>query len=313
MSENSVAIEVKNLKKSYKKVEVLRDVNFQVEKGTIFALLGANGSGKTTTINILTTILPADSGTATVNGFNILKEADQVRKNISLTGQFAAVDDVLTGRENLILIGELRHVENPKNLAEELLGQFDLAEAGDRRTATYSGGMRRRLDIAMSLIGNPSVIFLDEPTNGLDIQSRNMMWEMIKTLVKNGTTIFLTTQYLEEADQLADTIAVLSGGRIVKQGTPQELKNILPEGKIEFLFHDQKQLDAAAKLFEQQTTVRDDEARSLLVNTDGSLEQISELFNQLRAAKVEVAEFSRKEPTLDEAFLAIISDHKEKK
>ncbi len=313
MSENSVAIEVKNLKKSYKKVEVLRDVNFQVEKGTIFALLGANGSGKTTTINILTTLLPADSGTATVNGFNILKEADQVRKNISLTGQFAAVDDVLTGRENLILIGELRHVENPKNLAEELLGQFDLAEAGDRRTATYSGGMRRRLDIAMSLIGNPSVIFLDEPTNGLDIQSRNMMWEMIKTLVKNGTTIFLTTQYLEEADQLADTIAVLSGGRIVKQGTPQELKNILPEGKIEFLFHDQKQLDAAAKLFEQQTTVRDDEARSLLVNTDGSLEQISELFNQLRAAKVEVAEFSRKEPTLDEAFLAIISDHKEKK
>ena len=313
MSENSVAIEVKNLKKSYKKVEVLRDVNFQVEKGTIFALLGANGSGKTTTINILTTLLPADSGTATVNGFNILKEADQVRKNISLTGQFAAVDDVLTGRENLILIGELRHVENPKNLAEELLGQFDLAEAGDRRTATYSGGMRRRLDIAMSLIGNPSVIFLDEPTNGLDIQSRNTMWEMIKTLVKNGTTIFLTTQYLEEADQLADTIAVLSGGRIVKQGTPQELKNILPEGKIEFLFHDQKQLDAAAKLFEQQTTVRDDEARSLLVNTDGSLEQISELFNQLRAAKVEVAEFSRKEPTLDEAFLAIISDHKEKK
>ncbi len=188
MEKRPTAITANALQKSYKKVHVLRDVSFIVEKGTIFALLGANGSGKTTTINILTTLLDADSGTATVN--------------------VAAVDDVLTARENLVLIGELRHIKNPAGTAEALLKQFDLADAADRRSATFSGGMRRRLDIAMSLIGDPSVIFFDEPTTGLDPQSRNMMWETIRALAKGGTTVFLTTQYLEEADQLADRIAI---------------------------------------------------------------------------------------------------------
>jgi len=303
-------LEVKHLKKSYKNVSVLEDVSFNVKKGTIFALLGANGSGKTTTINILTTLLKVDSGTAKVFGFDVVDKASSVRSHISLTGQFAAVDDVLTGRENLILIGELRHIDSSTKTAEKLLNQFDLTEAADRRTATYSGGMRRRLDIAMSLIGNPSVIFLDEPTTGLDIQSRNTMWETIKELVKNGTTIFLTTQYLEEADQLADTIAVLAQGRIISQGTPQELKKFLPIGRIELKFHIMSELEKAAKLFEGQHSTSNNESCSLTVVTDGSMEEVSQIFNKLLSSHIEVVEFFQKTPTLDEAYLKIIKDKK---
>lgn len=312
MDNKKVAIEVSGLKKSYKKVRVLRDTSFTVQEGTVFALLGANGSGKTTTINILTTLLSPDAGTAKVHGFDVTTQAADVRHSISLTGQFAAVDDVLTGRENLVLIGELRHIKNPVHTAELLLKQFDLTEAADRRTATYSGGMRRRLDIAMSLIGDPSVIFLDEPTTGLDPQSRNMMWEMIKSLAKGGTTIFLTTQYLEEADQLADMIAILDQGHIVARGTAQELKKLLPRGRIELRFHDQKQLAAAASLLKHYNATRDDGACSLTVITDGSVAQIAQLFTQLQTAHVDVAEFSQKVPTLDDAFLKIINENKEK-
>jgi ABC-2 type transport system ATP-binding protein len=302
----ALAIEAENLKKSYRNVEVLRDVSFGVKQGTIFALLGANGSGKTTTINILTTLLSADGGTATVRGFDVAAQPRSVRGQISLTGQFAAVDEVLTGRENLLLIGELRHVKDPAQTAQALLEQFGLSEAADRRAGTYSAGMRRRLDIAMSLIGNSPVLFLDEPTTGLDPQSRNMMWALIKTLAKGGTTIFLTTQYLEEADQLADTIAILSQGRIVAQGTAQDLKKTVPQGRIELVFHDQKHLDAAARLLEREDAVRDDGALSLIVTTDGSVGKVAQLFNLLEAARIEVAEFFQKTTTLDEVFLKII-------
>jgi len=260
----------------------------------------------------LTTLISADGGTAMVNGFDVKTQARRVRDQISLTGQFAAVDEVLTGRENLLLISQLRHVEDPAQTAQALLEQFDLLEAADRRTGTYSAGMRRRLDIAMSLIGNPPVLFLDEPTTGLDPQSRNMMWDTIKSLANGGTTVFLTTQYLEEADQLADTIAILSQGRIVAEGTAQELKRMLPQGRIELLFHDRDQLDAAASLLEQEA-VRDSDARSLTVTTDGSVGQIARLFNQLEAAGIEVAEFFQKTATLDEAFLKIVNESIEEK
>lgn len=313
MQNTTAAITVGNLKKSYKKVEVLRGVSFAVEKGTIFALLGANGAGKTTTINILTTLLDADSGKATVGGYDAMTQADKVRNTISLTGQFAAVDPVLSGRENLMLIAQLRHVAHPTRIAAQLLEKFDLTDAADRRAATYSGGMRRRLDIAMSLIGNPSIIFLDEPTTGLDPQSRNSMWATIKSLADSGITVFLTTQYLEEADQLADKIAVLAEGKIVAEGTANELKKLLPQGQIELRFNDQAQLNQAVKVLASYGGAKDDEVLSLTISTDGSAKQLAELFNKIEAAHIEISEFSQKQPTLDDAFLKIINDHKEKK
>lgn len=313
MEKNNVAITVGNLKKSYKKVDVLKGVSFTVEKGTIFALLGANGAGKTTTINILTTLLNEDSGTAMVNSFDVSKQPDKVRESINLTGQFAAVDDILTARENLLLIGDLRHVKDPAQTAKNLLKQFNLEDAADRRVGTFSGGMRRRLDIAMSLIGDPSIIFFDEPTTGLDPQSRIMMWEEIKSLAKSGTTIFLTTQYLEEADQLADKIAILAGGKIVAEGTPVELKKLLPQGQIELRFSDQKQLGLAEKLLVTYEPVRDDSTLSLTLKTDGSVAGVARLFTQIQQAKIEVSEFSQKTPTLDDAFLKIINENEEKK
>ncbi len=245
MDDSTNAIEVRNLEKGYKGVPVLHDVSFTVERGTVFALLGANGSGKTTTINILTTLIDADGGTASVAGFDVTAQPSKVREQISLSGQFAAVDDMLTGRENLVLIGELRHVADPRQTAADLLDKFDLNEAADRRLLTFSGGMRRRLDIAMSLVGDSPVIFFDEPTTGLDPKSRTDMWLTIRQLVENGTTIFLTTQYLEEADHLADEIAILHGGRIVASGTPDELKATVPTGLVELEFGEAGQLAAA--------------------------------------------------------------------
>ena len=215
-------------------------------------MLGANGSGKTTTINILTTLIKADGGTASVAGFDVAEQSSKVREQISLTGQFAAVDDVLTARENLVLIGELRHVADPGQTAAELLDKFDLNEAADRRLLTFSGGMRRRLDIAMSLVGDSPIIFLDEPTTGLDPKSRNDMWLTIRQLVENGTTVFLTTQYLEEADHLADEIAILHGGRIVASGTPDELKAMVPTGLVELEFGEEEQLAAAQRALGEQ-------------------------------------------------------------
>jgi ABC-2 type transport system ATP-binding protein len=228
-------IQVHGLVKSFKDLQVLRGVDFDVARGSIFALLGSNGAGKTTVVKILSTLLKADSGTARVNDFDVATRAADVRESISLTGQFAAVDEVLTGRENLVLIARLRHLEHPGVLADDLLQQFSLTEAGGRRVATYSGGMRRRLDIAMSLLGSPPVIFLDEPTTGLDPEARLEVWQAVKALAEGGTTVLLTTQHLEEAEQLADRIAILHEGRILVNGTLGELKKLLPAAQVEYV------------------------------------------------------------------------------
>jgi ABC-2 type transport system ATP-binding protein len=229
------AIHVQGLEKSFKELRVLRGVDFEVAKGSIFALLGSNGAGKTTVVKILSTLLAADAGTARVNGFDVATQAAGVRESISLTGQFAAVDGILSGRENLVLVARLRHLKDPGAIADDLLRRFSLTEAGTRRVATYSGGMRRRLDIAMSLIGNPPVIFLDEPTAGLDPEARVEAWQAVRELAEGGTTVLLTTQYLNEAEQLADRIAILHQGRIIVNGTLAELKQLLPPAKVEYL------------------------------------------------------------------------------
>ena len=230
-----IAIQVKDLKKSFKATEVLKGVDFEVRRGEIFALLGSNGAGKTTIVKILTTLLKQDGGTAVVNGFNVASKPDHVRQSISLTGQFAAVDEILTGRENLIMIARLRHLTNPRQVADDLMNRFGLTDAADRRVSTYSGGMRRRLDIAMSLIGKPQLIFLDEPTAGLDPEARIEVWKIVKELAGGGTTVFMTTQYLEEAEQLADQIAILHEGRIIVNDTLEELKKLFPPAKVEYV------------------------------------------------------------------------------
>ncbi|RAN92025.1 putative ABC transporter ATP-binding prot ein YdbJ [Micromonospora saelicesensis] len=229
------AIHVHGLEKSFKQLKVLRGVDIDVARGSIFALLGSNGAGKTTVVRILATLLRADGGTARVAGFDVATQAADVRQSISLTGQFAAVDEILTGRENLVLVARLRHLKEPGAIADDLLRRFSLTEAGARRVRTYSGGMRRRLDIAMSLIGDPPVIFLDEPTTGLDPEARIEVWQAIRELARGGTTVLLTTQYLDEAEQLADRIAILHEGRIIVNGTLDELKQLLPPAEIEYV------------------------------------------------------------------------------
>ncbi|MEZ0449282.1 ABC transporter ATP-binding protein [Cellulomonas sp. ICMP 17802] len=229
------SIRVQGLEKSYKDLHVLRGVDFEAEPGSIFALLGSNGAGKTTIVRILSTLLRPDAGAAEVDGFDVTTDPVKVRESISLTGQFAAVDEILSGRENLVLVARLRHLKDPGQVADDLLARFDLTEAASRRVATYSGGMRRRLDIAMSLIGRPKVIFLDEPTTGLDPEARLEVWKVIKELATQGTTVLLTTQYLDEAEQLADRIAVLHEGRIIANGTLAELKQLLPPATIEYV------------------------------------------------------------------------------
>jgi ABC-2 type transport system ATP-binding protein len=233
MQNNS--IQVIGLQKSYKQHQVLKGVDFEVEKGSIFALLGSNGAGKTTVVKILTTLLKQDSGTATVNGFDVASKPENVRQAISLTGQFAAVDEILTGRENLIMIAKLRYLKNPRQVADDLLTRFGLTDAADRRASTYSGGMRRRLDIALSLVGKPQIIFLDEPTTGLDPEARIEVWKIVKELADGGTTVLLTTQYLEEAEQLADRIAILHEGKIIASGTLSDLKKLFPSAKVEYV------------------------------------------------------------------------------
>ncbi len=232
---NQPAIQVKGLAKAYGSLQVLRGVDFDVARSSIFALLGTNGAGKTTIIKILSTLLRQDGGCAIVNGFDVRAMPDEVRRTISLTGQFAAVDEVLTGRENLVMIARLRHLPEPRALASGMLERFGLADAADRKVAAYSGGMRRRLDIAMSLMGDPQLIFLDEPTTGLDPEGRQEVWRTVKALASGGTTVFLTTQYLEEAEQLADRIAILHEGRILQSGTLAELKRLLPPTKVEYI------------------------------------------------------------------------------
>ena len=228
-------IRVHGLEKSYQELEVLRGVDFEVERGSIFALLGSNGAGKTTVVRILSTLLRSDAGTASVNGFDVAAQPANVRESISLTGQFAAVDDILSGRENLVLVARLRHLQDPDTIADDLLDRFSLSDAAARKVSTYSGGMRRRLDIAMSLVGNPPVIFLDEPTTGLDPQARVEVWRTVRELAERGTTVLLTTQYLDEAEHLADRIAILHGGRIIVNGTLAELKLLLPPATVEYV------------------------------------------------------------------------------
>ena len=229
------AIRVQNIEKSYKELHVLRGVTFDVAPGSIFALLGSNGAGKTTLLRILSTLLRFDAGTAAVNGHDVATEPLEVRTSISLTGQFAAVDEILSGKENLVLMAKLRHLADPGQVADALLERFDLVDAAGRRVSAYSGGMRRRLDIAMSLIGHPEVIFLDEPTTGLDPEARQEVWQVVRDLAAQGTTVLLTTQHLEEAEQLADRIAILHEGRIIANGTLAELKRLLPPAKVEYV------------------------------------------------------------------------------
>jgi ABC-2 type transport system ATP-binding protein len=306
------AIEVRNLVKRYKEVPVLDDVSLAVGRGTVFALLGANGSGKTTTINVLTTLIKADGGTASVAGFDVAEQPAKVREQISVTGQSAAVDHVLTARENLVLMGELRHVADPGQTAVDLLDKFDLTEAADRRLLTFSGGMRRRLDIAMSLVGDAPIIFFDEPTTGLDPMSRADMWLTIRRLVGDGTTVFLTTQYLEEADRLADQIAILHGGRIVASGTPDELKAMVPAGLVELEFGDEEQLSAAQQALGDQHEV-DREDSKLVVATSGSVAEMADLFVRLKDSGIEPTGFSRQLPTLDDVFFKILDEDKEER
>ena len=229
------AIRVQGVTKAFKDLQVLRGVDFEVERGSIFALLGSNGAGKTTLVRILSTLLKADGGSASVHGVDVATAPNEVREAISLTGQFAAVDEILTGRENLVLVAKLRHLKDPGSVADALLARFSLTDAGGRRAGTYSGGMRRRLDIAMSLIGNPPIIFLDEPTTGLDPQARIEVWDTVKELARGGTTVLLTTQYLDEAEQLADRIAILHEGSIIQNGTLAELKKLLPQTTVEYV------------------------------------------------------------------------------
>jgi len=311
-------ITVKNLEKSFKNLHVLKGVNFTVKKGSIFALLGSNGAGKTTAVRILATLSKLDGGTAAICGYDVVRQADQVRGCISLTGQYAAVDEALTGRENLQLIGDLNHLPNVKARAEELLKIFRLEDAADRKAATYSGGMRRRLDIAMSLTGNPQVIFLDEPTTGLDPQNRIAMWDMIKDLAKGGTTIFLTTQYLEEAEYLADHIAILHQGIITAEGTTDELKTVLPQGSIQLDFHNSGDMAKARELLTgyriKQNTAGDNgniSETSIDVSTDGGAAQFADVLTRLNGAGVSIARFTQKQPSLEDVFLTLIGEKKE--
>ncbi|MGL5253985.1 MAG: ABC transporter ATP-binding protein [Brevinema sp.] len=244
-------IEVSRLKKSYKANDVLKDVSFTIDKGSIFALLGSNGAGKTTLIKILSTLIKSDGGSAVINGFDVMKNSDKVRECISLTGQFVAVDEVLTGRENLTLIGQLKRLPNLKSTVNEWLSFSRLEDDANKKVSTYSGGMRRRLDIAMSLMGNPDVLFLDEPTTGLDPQNRIAMWDLVKDLAAKGTTVFLTTQYLEEAEYLADNIAILHDGKIIAEGTPKYLKEIMPERGVRLLFDSEIKANTAIKLLNE--------------------------------------------------------------
>jgi ABC-2 type transport system ATP-binding protein len=302
------AIEVRGLVKGYKGVPVLHDVSFTVGRGTVFALLGANGSGKTTTINVLTTLIEADGGSASVAGFDVATQPAKVREQISVTGQFAAVDYVLTARENLVLMGELRHVADPGRTAAGLLDKFDLNEAADRRLLTFSGGMRRRLDIAMSLVGDAPIVFFDEPTTGLDPKSRSDMWLTIRQLVEEGKTVFLTTQYLEEADRLADEIAILHGGRIVARGTPAELKAEVPTGLVKLEFGDEAELAAAQRALGDGHEVERVDS-TLVVATTGSVTAMAEVFIRLKDNGIEPVGFSRQVPTLDDVFFKFLNDN----
>jgi ABC-2 type transport system ATP-binding protein len=305
MTATHPAISARGLRKSYGDQVVLDGIDLDVAAGTVLALLGPNGAGKTTVVKILSTLVPADGGVAVVDGHDVAREADAVRAAIGVTGQFSAVDGLLTGRENLRLMADLFHLgraEGRRRIAE-LLDRFELTGAAGKAAATYSGGLKRRLDLAMTLIGEPRVIFLDEPTTGLDPRSRREVWQTVRELVAGGVTVFLTTQYLEEADQLADRIAVLDHGRLVAQGTADELKRRVPGGHVALRFADPAAFDRAVGVL--APTSRDDAALSLQVPGDGSVRSLRELLGRLDAADVEVERLSLHTPDLDDVFLAL--------
>lgn len=306
MEQENYIIQIHDLRKSFKKLSVLQGINLQIKKGSIFALLGSNGAGKTTIVNILATLMTYDEGNISICGYDVDKEASKVCKCISLTGQYAAVDELLTGRENLKMIASLHHMKHRNEKVEELLSYFQLQEAANRRVQTYSGGMRRRLDIAMSLLSNPSVIFLDEPTTGLDPQNRIAMWEIVKSLSKKGTTVFLTTQYLEEAEQLADHIAILDKGKIVAEGTTEELKQRLPQGVVEITFQDTAQFELAKHICCNYKSQEDTEHMKMTLETNGTVKEMGSILNKLEEHDIQVTGFTQKLPTLEDVFLNLI-------
>ncbi|WP_414944667.1 ATP-binding cassette domain-containing protein [Amycolatopsis sp. cmx-11-32] len=299
------AISATGLRKSYGDKVVLDGIDLHVPPGTVFSLLGLNGAGKTTTVNILSTLVSPDAGGATIAGADLATDPDGVRAAIGLTGQFSAVDNLLTGEENLFLMADLHHLPRRagRERAAELLERFELAEAAKKTPATFSGGMRRKLDLAMTLIGDPEVIFLDEPTTGLDPRSRRTMWQIIRDLVSGGVTIFLTTQYLEEADQLADRVAVLDGGRVVALGTPDELKRRVPGGHMQLKFPDAVSLRDAARVLQVSTS--DEETLALRVPTDGTVAAVRAVLDRLDAGAVAVDSLTVHTPDLDDVFLSL--------
>ena len=296
----------RGLRKSFKKLSVLEGIDLSVERGTVLALLGPNGAGKTTTIRILSTLIKPDAGEALINGFDVVSHAKDVRRSIGLTGQYAAVDEYLTGLENLEMMGKLYHLSttDSRKRAHELLEEFDLVEASKRIAKTYSGGMRRRLDLALSLVATPPILFLDEPTTGLDPRSRIAIWERIQSLVQNGTTILLTTQYLEEADKLADRIAVVDHGRIIAEGTSNELKRNVGSDRLELTLAPSADVTAATKAVEQET-VRIEEGHLLSIAIDGSIDHVRQILDRLSAANIPIETFSVHKPTLDDVFLQL--------
>jgi ABC-2 type transport system ATP-binding protein len=299
------AITALGLRKSYGDKRVLDGVDLRIPRGTIFALLGPNGAGKTTTVQILSTLISADGGHAQVAGHRLDEDPDAVRAAIGVTGQFSALDNLLTGEENLLLMADLHHLDRAEGRRRTagLLRRFELTDAAGVTAATYSGGMRRRLDLAMTLVGEPSVIFLDEPTTGLDPRSRRTMWQIIRELVADGVTVFLTTQYLDEADELADRVAVLDGGRIIAEGTPEELKRRIPGGHIQLRFGDPDRLAAAAALF--ALPAPRDEALSLRIPSDGGIPALRTLLDRLDDAGIEAEELTVHTPDLDDVFLTL--------
>jgi ABC-2 type transport system ATP-binding protein len=299
------AIVVTGLRKSYGEKVVLDGIDLDIPEGTIFALLGPNGAGKTTTVQILSTYISADGGEVRVDGHDVARDPDAVRAAIGVTGQFSAVDKLLTGEENLILMAELHHLskQEGRTRAADLLKRFDLVEAGSKILSTYSGGMQRRLDLAMTLIGDPRIIFLDEPTTGLDPRSRHTMWQIIRDLAAGGVTIFLTTQYLEEADQLAHRVAVLDRGKLVAEGTPEELKRRIPGGHIRLQFTDATVLATAARIFGEVS--RDDDALTLQISTDGGLRSLRALLDQLEQEHIDVDVLTVHTPDLDDVYFAL--------
>ncbi len=304
---SSEAINVKKLRKSYGKTEVLKGVDFAVKRGSVLALLGPNGAGKTTTVRILSTLLLPDDGKAFVNGFDVVKQSKEVKASIGLTGQFAAVDEYLTAEENLLMMGRLYRMghDETRRRANELLSQFDLKSEAKRRVKTYSGGMKRKVDLAMSLISSPPIIFLDEPTTGLDPRSRQTMWEIIKRLVEGGTTILLTTQYMDEADQLADNIIVIDNGKVIAEGTADELKARVGSDRLEFVMESNMDFEKAKSDMRGKDWVFDARRRVISIPTRSGVSDLKRVLDRLDERKIKVESVSLHRPTLDDVFLSL--------